>query len=399
MNSQPFSPATLGKPQQKQSRLRSLFPRRLTLSTVFTFLLGGLAAWIFFTPGDFRDRQLGLGSGPPPGVPEPAGGPAPPAVNTGTKKHQSAEEEIETVVFHRARSHGAPTPFEIYIHDPDQDEFTSGEIAERGTWHRDMCDLLTEAIDDARKTKKRGETINILDVGANVGYITMWVAGKGEDVRVTSVEVILVPIRDRDEGPHDVPQLQPHPFHNSLLEKTLNLPVNANLSRRIMLHKVALSTDSEAGTTLCMKVHPSNAAMTFVDKAMDTTENSNLPCTHVPVTTIDRILDGGRKRIDIMKIDVEGYEYNVFAGGKNSLLKYPPKLIVMEYNYFILKTLYNKPPVEWLVNMYKAGYRTVIDMANNKKMTSEADLRKYFEEANFLKAIPSSHTDLILKFS
>jgi FkbM family methyltransferase len=138
----------------------------------------------------------------------------------------------------------------------------------------------------------------------------MWVAGSGKDVEVISVE--------------------PHPFHNSLLEKTLNLPFNAELAKRISLHKVALSTDKEAGKTLCMKVHPSNAAMTFVDKAMTSKENGNLPCTHVPVTTIDNIL--GTTKIDVMKIDVEGYEINVFAGGEKSLLKYPPKMIVMEYN-------------------------------------------------------------------
>jgi hypothetical protein len=73
------------------------------------------------------------------------------------------------MVFHRAKAHGAPVPFEIYIHDPDQDEFTSGEIAERGTWHKEMCDLLTDAVEEARKTKKKGEPVRVLDCGANVG--------------------------------------------------------------------------------------------------------------------------------------------------------------------------------------------------------------------------------------
>lgn len=139
----------------------------------------------------------------------------------------------------------------------------------------------------------------------------MWVAGSGKDVEVIAVE--------------------PHPFHNSLVEKTLNLATNAEIAKRVSLHKVALSTAEEAGATLCMKVHPSNAAMTFVDKAMGSKENSNLPCTHVPVTTLDKLL-GSSTKIDVMKIDVEGYEFNVFAGGEKSLFKYPPRLIVMEYN-------------------------------------------------------------------
>lgn len=65
----------------------------------------------------------------------------------------------------------------------------------------------------------------------------------------------------------------------------------------------------------------------------------------------------------------------------------------------MLKELHSKPPVEWLVEMFKRGYKTITDMANNKKLTSEAEIRAYFEETSFLKAVPSSHTDLILRLS
>lgn len=66
--------------------------------------------------------------------------------------------------------------------------------------------------------------------------------------------------------------------------------------------------------------------------------------------------------------------------------------------YYILKDLYGKP-IDLLLNMYKKGYKTIIDMANNKKMTTEAEVKAYFEETAFLKAVPSSHTDLILKLA
>jgi hypothetical protein len=66
--------------------------------------------------------------------------------------------------------------------------------------------------------------------------------------------------------------------------------------------------------------------------------------------------------------------------------------------YYILKDLYGKP-VDWLVSMFKRGYKTIIDMANNKKMTTESEIRTYFEEKSFLKAVPSSHTDIILRLA
>jgi FkbM family methyltransferase len=146
---------------------------------------------------------------------------------------------------------------------------------------------LTQAVEEVRATKK-GKKIKVLDVGANVGYISMWIAGTGDDVRVISVE--------------------PHPFHNSLFEKSLNFAGNAGLSKKIQLHKVALSTENEAGQTLCMKVHPTNAAMTYIAKAAQASGNDpgkDLPCTHVAVTTMDKILNDGKVKIDFMKIDVE----------------------------------------------------------------------------------------------
>jgi hypothetical protein len=79
-------------------------------------------------------------------------------------------------------------------------------------------------------------------------------------------------------------------------------------------------------------------------------------------------------------------------------MRYPPKVIVMEYNYYLLKSLYDKPPVEWLASMFKKGYREIIDMATNKAMTTEAEVRDYFAEDTFLRNVASSHTDLILKF-
>jgi len=87
-----------------------------------------------------------------------------------------------------AKSKGAPQEFLISIHDPETDVWTSREILERGTWHSAMCSVLREWVERLR-AERNGALITVLDIGANIGYVSMWVAGLGEDVKVISVEV------------------------------------------------------------------------------------------------------------------------------------------------------------------------------------------------------------------
>lgn len=64
----------------------------------------------------------------------------------------------------------------------------------------------------------------------------------------------------------------------------------------------------------------------------------------------------------------------------------------------MLKSLYPRPPVEWLVGMFKRGY-TIKDLATGTRLTDETGIRAYFAEASFLEKVPSSHTDLVLSLS
>lgn len=79
-----------------------------------------------------------------------------------------------------------------------------------------------------------------------------------------------------------------------------------------------------------MQMDATNAAKTFVSSPSG--NNTTCEGTEVEVTTADRILQDGRIKPDVVKIDVEGFEYNVFAGAQWSLLRNLPAVIVMEYN-------------------------------------------------------------------
>ncbi len=65
---------------------------------------------------------------------------------------------------------------------------------------------------------------------------------------------------------------------------------------------------------------------------------SNRNSRRVPVVTLDSYLRGpGRELlhsgIDLLKIDTEGYEYNVLRGARNTIREVPPRFIQVEFNW------------------------------------------------------------------
>ncbi|KAJ3052974.1 hypothetical protein HK097_005283 [Rhizophlyctis rosea] len=287
--------------------------------------------------------------------------------------------ETECRSYIRTSSLGAPADFDIYVHLPREDQWTSEEILTKGTWHQYMCKRMMGTIETIRadyKAQNITSNIRFLDVGANIGYLTLWMASAGPDVEVLSVE--------------------PHPSHNKLLE--MSLKANPDIAKRVSLHKVALSTDDELGSVLCMRVHPENAAQTFIDRSITTPSHQLLPCTYVLSTTLDTLLSQlPTQTIDIIKMDVEGFEINVLAGGMSLFRNNstPPRIIISEYNPELLSnSAKGRDPVEWLMEMYEFGYTVVEDFATNKKVEGVENIRTYFGK-DFLKHVPSGHTDIV----
>ena len=91
---------------------------------------------------------------------------------------------------------------------------------------------------------------------------------------------------------------------------------------------------SSEGSAL-MQGHPSNFACSFI------ADNYTIPADdhfaqRVPVKRLDDIFsDLSLDRVDFMKVDVEGFELEVFAGGRETLNIYKP-IVFLEMNHWCL---------------------------------------------------------------
>ena len=103
-------------------------------------------------------------------------------------------------------------------------------------------------------------------------------------------------------------------------------------SRNIQIFNFALGSSEGA---VLMQGHPSNFACSFVADNYTITANDHFS-HRVPVKRLDDIFsDLSLDRLDFMKIDVEGFELEVFAGAKDILNTYKP-IVFLEMNHWCL---------------------------------------------------------------
>jgi FkbM family methyltransferase len=154
----------------------------------------------------------------------------------------------------------------------------------------------------ADAVKRRGGTFTFVDIGANVGLYSLYLASCG-NVRTLAIE--------------------PQP---GILER-LRFHLAANPSAKVDVKPIALS-DREGEATLVL--NESDSGGTYIDKQdgrQDAGERITVPCR--PLIAV--LAEAGIEAIDALKIDVEGAEDIVLApflrDAPQSLL---PRLLLIE---------------------------------------------------------------------
>jgi FkbM family methyltransferase len=177
--------------------------------------------------------------------------------------------------------------------------FYTGDLDRKITW---IC----------RKIVEPGDTV--LDIGANIGIVTLCLSNLvGPAGKVFAFE--------------------PNPELQQLLQQTFS----HNHCENVRLLKCALGSET---TELELRVPNDNAgAATLVnDRAL-----SDCTVSRVPVRRLsDVIAEEGITSIRLIKIDVEGFEAQVFEGGREVLSRIRPQAILLEVNDRVVR---NEPAV------------------------------------------------------
>ena len=184
-----------------------------------------------------------------------------------------------------------------YLIDP-LDCVMGPEIIVHRQWEADIGALLLSA---ARRD------LVFADVGANFGYFTCLMGsriGSGGGGRVFSIE--------------------PNPACAALLRR--NVEINWSMCR-IDVFECAVG-DKSARLKLFVPAH--HSANGYLGDA-DNLDWTNFPSHEVDIRPLDDLIPAD-VRLDLMKVDVEGHEYAVFAGARRVLARSPDVRIVMEWS-------------------------------------------------------------------
>lgn len=140
----------------------------------------------------------------------------------------------------------------------------------------------------------------VADVGAYIGlYTCMAAAIVGDSGKVLAFE--------------------PDPNNH---EQLLN-NVKLNEYKNVTIVQCALS-DAQGKANLYIKHHGTVSSLAGTGKSVN-----------VGLDTLDRVLDRlGTKKVDLIKIDVEGYELPVLRGAENTIKRNPDiKMVIASYHY------------------------------------------------------------------
>ena len=171
----------------------------------------------------------------------------------------------------------------------DPYDAVGGEIYRNGLFEPETVDFINNNL-------KEGMTF--IDIGANIGQYTL-LASKivGETGVVVSVEAV------------------PDTFSK------LNNNISINYLKNVASHNIALS-DSEGFTTFHLGHYGNSGA-----SSLKPTINTGAREIKVRTNTLDNLLYS-LNAIDFIKIDVEGAEFMVLSGGKKTLEKFKPMIIL-----------------------------------------------------------------------
>ncbi|XRB17673.1 methyltransferase [Pseudoscourfieldia marina] len=205
-----------------------------------------------------------------------------------------------------------------------KNDIVSGSILAHGRWEPSTLEHLKTAL-----AEREGSVY--LDIGANIGYFALYVAALG--YKVIAVEA--------------------SQENANLIRYSLCL--NPELKSRIKLHHVALADKRMRCTMASPEGNVGEMVMDCKEVGRGIDVNNWFRRTSedtVNTVPLDEVV-GKDERVDVLKIDTEGFEYHALVGGQKHVL---PKIrsVYSEFSPFMLRKQHTDP-VAYLELLRKHG--------------------------------------------
>lgn len=183
----------------------------------------------------------------------------------------------------------------------------------------------------------------IIDIGANIGITTLFFASLNEKAKVYAFE--------------------PH------LKSFMRCKENASLNNFKNITYLNKGLGAVKGFEKLYEIRENNPGMNRILK-----ENKNVPFTTITIDTLDDFTrDKNISKIDFIKIDVEGYEYEVIYGGRKTIAESKPVMLV-ELDDNNLRE-HNRSARELLLLLQELGYNTFYHAIEHTVLLPENDFR------------------------
>lgn len=185
----------------------------------------------------------------------------------------------------------------------------------------------------------------IFDVGANIGTTSLFFSKLNTKSKVFSFE--------------------PHPDTFVKLEKNVGLNNFSNLN----IYQLGLGDTIDT-----VKIYEVNRKNRGMNRVMKEDKSAIYPFKKIKINKLDNFMsEKNVKRLDFIKIDVEGLEYSVLKGGEKTLRKNKPIIILeLEDNNLSENNASAKLLIEFLIDL---GYNKIYRADNNETIKPNNDFK------------------------
>lgn len=224
------------------------------------------------------------------------------------------------------------TTFTIII-DPYHNGCVDETIADTKLWEPALTTRLSSYITP---------TTVFFDIGANIGYHSMFVASLNK------------------------PAGQVHSFEPiESLNKQIKQSVAVNNYEHVTVHHCGLGKKTETKTIFKRDENMGGSSLAKYDELTLVRVSGT---EAIQIQTLDSLFPNTTK-VDVIKIDVEGYEFEVLEGGKNLCTTQKP-VIFLEFSPIFYERDYTDKSIDFIDFLQKIGYRfTTLDGADIDLLT------------------------------